>query len=454
MSIRVSSNQMIYSYKKSLNEANERQDKYMEQGDGNKLHRPSDSSVDYTKWMRYETADTENSSYTDNVKTGISWMKTSDAALANMTDIQTTLKEKTTNAANSHNNTDDMQAIAKEMMAEIQELVSLGNTQTGDRYVFAGQSDTTQPFSMSEKEVKRGLAKTLDVAQQKYFSGAAGVDNATNRSLTQMLSMKGSDGNTYYLNTMDGNVYSKDFVDTGYKNRVRDDADAIVDPTKDAAGKLANWNGAAGTEKVSKYFKNTGEILVDAATGNPPSPGKITVNGQDVTLSFDTVSQKIVTYSGDDKYISMTKKNGTIEPQADTVNVTGPDIFGTDIFDDANSGNKASGTAMLNELLTVHHMVLSVEHDWLSSDGMTVADEAHATTVNTESKLGARQALYENVQTMLGNQNEVITKDITDVMATDVADLAVKLMEAQTVYNMGLALGARILPASLADYLS
>ncbi len=449
MSIRVSSNQMIYSYKKSLNEANERQDKYMEQGDGNKLHRPSDSSVDYTKWMRYETADTENNSYTDNVKTGISWMKTSDAALANMTNIQTTIKEKTTNAANSHNNTDDMQAIGKEMMAEIQELVSLGNTQTGDRYVFAGQSDTTQPFSMSEKEVDRGLAKTLDVAQQKYFSGASGVDDATDRSLTQMLSLKGDDGNTYYLNTMDGNIYSKDFVDTGYKAKVRDNADAIVDPTTDAVGKLANWSGSTGTEKVSKYFKNTGEII-NANT----SPGTITVDGKTVTLSFETVHQKIATYQGDAKYISMTKKNGTIEPQADTVNVTGPDIFGTDIFDDANSGNKASGTAMLNELLTVHKKVLSVDHAWLSSDGMTVADEAHATTVNTETKLGARQALYESVQTMFGNQGEVITSDITNVMGTDVADLAVKLMEAQTVYNMGLALGARILPASLADYLS
>ena len=34
MAIRVSSNQMVYNYKKQLNDANNRKDKLMEQGDG------------------------------------------------------------------------------------------------------------------------------------------------------------------------------------------------------------------------------------------------------------------------------------------------------------------------------------------------------------------------------------------------------------------------------------
>ena len=76
MSIRVSSNQMVYSYQKQLNEANNRQDKLLEQGDGSKLHRPSDDSVAYSKYLRYDVSDTENSQYTNNVKTAISWMKT------------------------------------------------------------------------------------------------------------------------------------------------------------------------------------------------------------------------------------------------------------------------------------------------------------------------------------------------------------------------------------------
>ena len=444
MAIRVSSNQMVYNYKKQLNDANNRKDKLMEQGDGNKLHRPSDDSVAYTKYLRYDTSEQENEQYQKNVSTGISWMKASDSALVSMTDIQTTFKEKTVAAANGDKTNEDMAAIGKEMEAEIQELVSLGNTQQGDRYLFAGQKDTTQPFSLSEKEVKRGLAKTLSEKAANYFSGDEGVGNAG--SLRQMLTLKGDDGNTYYLNTKDGYIYTKNFVESGYQQKIAENANATVDRDKDAVGKFDNWK----TTNVSNYFKNNGELIKQ----NDLTATNVNGNVAGVKLTFATIDQKIATYQGDNKYISMTKKNGTTEPTSDTVNVTGPEIWGTDIFDDASSGNAPSGTAMLNEMLTVQKQVTSADFSWLSDDGQTISDQAHATTVTTETKLGARQQLYNSVATMLDNQNVLIKQDVTDVSAVDVAALATKLMEEQTVYNMSLALGARILPQSLADYLS
>ena len=443
MAIRVSSNQMIYNYKKQLNDANARQDKLLEQGDGSKLHRPSDDSVAYTKYLRYDTSQQENEQYQENVSTGVSWMKASDAALVSMTDIQTTFKEKTVAAANGDKTNEDMAAIGKEMEAEIQELVSLGNTQQGDRYIFAGQKDTTQPFSLSEKEVKRGLAKTLSEKASNYFRGNDGAE--TMGTVRQMLTLTGSDGNTYYLNTRDGHIYTKDFVENGYKQKTASNANAFVAPTVDSVGKLDNWSG--GTD-VSTYFKNTGEIIDAAANEKYP------LSGNGMKFKFTTIDQKIATYQGDDKYISMTKKNGTTEPTSDTVNVTGQEIWGTDIFDNADSGNAPSGTAMLNEMLTVQKQVTSADFSWLSDDGQTISDQAHATTVTTETRLGARQQLYNSVAKMLDNQNVLIKQDVTDVSAVDVAALATKLMEEQTVYNMSLALGARILPQSLADYLS
>ena len=455
MAIRVSSNQMVYNYKKQLNDANNRKDKLMEQGDGNKLHRPSDDSVAYTKYLRYDTSEQENEQYQKNVSTGISWMKASDSALVSMTDIQTTFKEKTVAAANGDKTNEDMAAIGKEMEAEIQELVSLGNTQQGDRYIFAGQKDTTQPFSLSEKEVERGLAKTLSEKASNYFSGTNGAEDMG--TVKQMLTLTDKDGNTYYLNTRDGYIYTKDFVEKGYQQKIAQDANAKVVPADDkgnlvdAAGKLDKWTGITKTSKstsVSEYFKSTGEIIDAAANDNYP------LSGNGMQFKCATIDQKIATYQGDNKHISMTKKNGTTEPTSDTVNVTGPEIWGTDIFDDASSGNAPSGTAMLNEMLTVQKQVTSADFSWLSDDGQTISDQAHATTVTTETKLGARQQLYNSVATMLDNQNVLIKQDVTDVSAVDVAALATKLMEEQTVYNMSLALGARILPQSLADYLS
>lgn len=434
---------MVYGYQKQLNDANTRQTTLLEQGDGSKLHRPSDNPVDYSKFIRYDTSLNENEQYTNNVNTGLAWMKSSDAALVNMTAIQTTFKEKTIAAANDTNNTTDMAAIGKEMMAEIQEIVSLGNTMQGDSYVFGGQTDLTKPFTLSDSLVKRGMTKTLDETQQGFFSGNLGVEETG--TLRQMLSMKGDDGNTYYLNTTNGMVYSKDFVENGYKDRLAANSQAVV-ASGDEAGTIAGWGS---TIHVSDYFKNTGEITTAGSSYNP----SITVGSSTVNLSFETIEQQIVSFTGDNKYVSMVKKNGTTEPTADTVNATAKEIFGMDLFDDPASGNAPSGTAMLNEMLTVHAKVVGDDHIWLDTDGVTIADEAHAQTVKAETKLGARTQLYNSVSTMLTTQNEIITGDITNTSSTDVAKLAVQLMQEQTIYNMSLSLGARILPQSLADYL-
>ena len=451
MSIRVSSNQMVYGYQKQLNDANTRQTTLLEQGDGSKLHRPSDNPVDYSKFIRFDTSLNENEQYTDNVNSALAWMKASDAALVNITSIQTTFKEKTIAAANDTNNTVDMAAIGKEMMAEIQEIVSLGNTMQGDSYVFGGQKDITRPFTLSEDQISRGIAKTLDETQQGFFAGNLGVEETG--TLRQMLSLTGtytdSSGNTvketYYLNTVNGNVYTKDFVENGFKDKLAANSSATV-AAGDEAGTLSGWGS---TVKVSDYFKNTGEITANGLAFSD----SITVNGTTVTLTFDTIKQQVVSFTGDNKYVSMVKKNGTTEPSADTVNATATEIFGTDIFDDTASGNAPSGTAMLNQMLTVHAKVVGDDHIWLDTDGVTIADEAHAQTIKAETKMGARTQLYNSVNSMLTTQNEIITGDITNTSSTDVAKLAVQLMQEQTIYNMSLSLGARILPQSLADYL-
>lgn len=454
MSVRVSSNQMVYSYQKRLNEANNRQNKLLEQGDGSKLHRPSDDSVGYSKYLRYNVSDNENTQYDKNVSTAISWMKSSDAALTNMTEIQKTFIEKTISAGNDSKGTSDMQAIGREMMAEIEEMVSLGNTMQGDSYLFGGTRDLTKPFSMSDTEVDRGLAKTLDENQSAFFSGDDGVANSNGTSrLTQMLSLTGDDGNTYYLNTSDGYIYTKDFVDSGYKDVVAGGT-SVVDASTMAVGKIDAFANKDVT--VSTYFKNTGERKAADATQDGKLNAQVSDgNGGNVTVNFtfDTVKQRIVTYTGDDNSVSMVKKNGSTEPIADTVNVSGSAIFGNDIFDDANSGNKSSGAAMLNQMLTIQAKVDADDKNWLVSDGVTVANAADDNTINTTTKLGARQQLYTAVKDMLTTQGELITSDITDVSATDVAELAVKLMQENTVYNMSLSLGARILPQSLSDYL-
>ncbi|MBR3623832.1 MAG: hypothetical protein IKN43_10875 [Selenomonadaceae bacterium] len=851
--MRVASSLMMTRYKDQINAAYMNQAKMMEQSDGSKLHRPSDNSVAYSRYLNYQNRDTENLQYQDNVKAGISWMKTSDAAMVNMTDIYTTLKEKTVDAANDTNNDNDLiTAIAKEVKAKLYEMVSLGNNQQGDRYLFAGQSDLTQPFQISTEEKDRGLTKNLDDPQSRFFKNPNDTKNLNaddTGNLTQFLQLDDADGNTYFVNTQNGRIYTEDFVQSGYKDKLKEgveyveegdeyavlpffdtdalnvagyfeptgvirtegnvtvtasdgsgdtettykygdqiqmgwddpavadvpvyvldgdgnmrvvakgnevkldagkwekayvgvplnatsyqpgevislgststdptieparsfsagatytlgefeeakaDADVtytdsngntvtvaagdtipmgvtiniltdntniVIDPHKettgltssdvenlDVNGELANTSlyvdealmikegnniqvVPAGTElhnylplssnqelkvitdiadltgqtgsdvnaldysgtyadailtadqpitirttmvaagvpvtsyetvpagvPLSDYFPKTdssdgsydysysfkvgtytndtafsaadgsattnitiytvpddatttlttyyhdtlttstmktGEAVdfdgaatitlptADVMIKNENGDARIVKAGNPIELqsgeseaiiigkpqsryhfdNFTTIKQPIVTYQGDARYISMVKLNGTVDQMADTINATGQDLNGSDIFDDKNSGNMttlmsngricyvSSGTAMINNMFTVAAKLEHGDRKWMRTDGITIADKAHEVITTAQGTTAARQNVYDNVTQMLTKQSETITEDINNVSATDVAELAVKLIAAQTIYSMSLSVGSRILPPSLADYL-
>ena len=446
MGVRIGSAHFMYNYQVALNNAYEKQTKLFEQADGSSLHRASDNPMDYSKLLRYTVSDNENEQYRENIKTATAWMHNSDSVMVHMTEIMQTLKEKSVDAANSTNVDDDYDAIYRELNACMQEMVSVVNTQVNDRYLFAGQMDLTPPFTLSVDLYERGQAKSLDTNQAAFFKG---TDADFNTDLFQLLTLKGENDEVYYLDTDSGNLFTRDFVDQGYKEFMHRDCRTIDDAlaSTDTAVQNLVSEGLVGTYenfKVSDYFNNQG-LLKNSELNS------ITVNNK--TYTFQTYPQNIVTYNGDENLISMVKLNGATDPASDSVNTTGGRMFGRDIFDNGTSGNEPSGTAMLNELFGLCEKVKARDVHWMSSDGVTIADVAHATLVVEETRVGARQQLYSSVETMLNTQADNITEDITNVSGADIAKLATKLMQMTTLYNMSLSIGGRILPQSLADYL-
>lgn len=441
--MRISSTMMSNNYLKQLNGTYEQYSKLMEQADGSKLHRASDNAVGYSKYLRYQNNQISNEQYQSNVSTASSWMKNADAALVNVTDLLQTFKAKVEQGSNSTNNESDMKDIAKELLANVQEQVADLNTQIGDRFLFAGQKDTTMPFEISADKMNRGDTFTLDEKQSAFFSGATGW-GAENTTVKQMLKLNGDDGNSYYMNVNTGDVYTEDFVKNGYKNEDK------FDPAKQRVGNITAITDPPTAYKVSDHFDQYGVIKTDTSVGTN-AKYNVTVDGNQVNLKLSTTKQYIVKYAGDDKYISMVKKNGGVDKATDTVNVTGQDINGCDLFDVGNDPH--SGTARLNQLLYTVAKLDGADYKWAGEQGMTIADSAHATVLGAQTKMAARQQAYNSSSSMLVTQNESITSDISDVSSTDVAQLATKLMEYQTIYSLSLSVGSKILPGTLADYL-
>ena len=465
MTMRISSLQYMYNYKVALNKAYKNQTKLFEQGDGSKIHRGSDDPVAYSKLLRYNVSQAENTQYQRDVENGVSIMKTEDATLTNMLVHAKTFVEKTVQAANEHNTDADFQAIAKEMYSCIEEIVSLTNTQQGDRYIFSGQKDITEPFTMSEDSFERAVSKTLDASQTRFFKNKASEGDSY---VYQMLRLQDDNGK-YYMDTENGYIYTQKFVEEGYKELVIMDYttidDAIADADNNAEAKALLQEGILNygmpidvsdtdTFTVSMYINNKGLIENDSLSFNTPGTDD---NGdpttETTTLTFTSIHQQIVTYNGDTNKISMVKRNGANDNMSDVVNVTGRDIFTYDIFDNEDSGNEYSGSAYINDMLTVYEKVRAGDVEWLTSDGVSLSNAAHNSIALSQTTVGSRVQLYEGVHEMLITQGDTITEDITNVSSVDVAELATRLMEMTTLYNMSLSMGGRILPVSLADYL-
>lgn len=542
MAFRMSSVQFMTNYQASLNRTYQKQAKLLEQGDGSSIHRGSDDPVGYSKLLRYKINANENAQYHRNVQTAQAWMQTTDSALTHLVEITKSFKEKTIQAATDVDGTSDFEAIAKEMWAMIEEVCSTAKTQHGDRYVFAGQQDKTEPISLSYDTYDRAITKTLDSPQSAFFKG---ISNSGGGEVYQLLKIAELDedgvetGNIYYLDTQSGSVYEDGLVDKYYKEFINRgintidelkesgtytvyDAGLDDDEANGYVEKLLNGATDADdvTETLTKFINqrhNTASSILTATAlgdiardsdsdtrvttilnnigitdddtveacktafstavteGNckdypaHPTGAFFTNQGRlidsDTTLSMSwgtgtksfkyvTEKQQMVTYSGDSNYISMVKINGATDVASDMVNVTGQDIFGSDLFDNEYSGySNSSGSAMINNMIMIYNKVKAGDVKWLSGDGVALADAANATIVNAQTTVGARLQLYTSVEEMLGNQSDNITEEITNVSGTDVAKMATSLMEMTTLYNMALALGGRVLPQSLADYL-
>ena len=468
--MRIGSYNSTVRYRNSINRTYEDQTKIMEMSDGNKLHRPSDDCVGYSKYLRHSVTYEENNQYQTNVQTAISWMKNTDAALVDITNCFSKIVVKS-NQADGANSDADMRAIAGEMKVQAQQAVASANTNVNGRYLFSGQKDLVQPYEISKEKQDRGLAKTLDDKQMEFFNNAS-----QSGELTQMLTLEGTaivNGETvtatYYLNTKTGDVYTKDFVEEGYKSCISQGQKYVkpsVAPSGDAVANIADF------DKVSTHFDEYG-VIKDGPNVGKQYSNTTAIAG--VTLTFATVSQYIVTYQGDRKQFSMVKENGATQPASDTVNASGVEIAGRGIFDNEDSGNgrvplgsgiyvEPSGANAFNDMFTVYAMCEHGANDkngnptgpdssWMNSDGKTLANAAYNTVNAAQTKIASRQSVYKDCQAMLNTQNQQVLGDITEVHSTDVSKLAVDMMTLQTVYNLSLNVGARILPQTLTDYL-
>ncbi len=168
-------------------------------------------------------------------------------------------------------------------------------------------------------------------------------------------------------------------------------------------------------------------------------------------------SVEVVLYNGDNNKISMVSQTGLVDPTQDSVNLTGVEAFGpADTMTDASTGNTVTTLKTLNDLIKVKNELLKPNPDtsWMSSTGLAYVADGHDYIIQAQTGIGARSASYEMISNMLLANNSTITSNLSANEDLDIPKAIIAFKNSENVYNAALAVGSKIMPQSLVDFLS
>jgi flagellar hook-associated protein 3 FlgL len=120
---------------------------------GKNILKASDDPVGLTRVLDLSNSIRTDEQFRKNIETALAEARTSDSAINNMVDIVHRAQELTTQAANFTNSQDGRTAIALEVDELINQLVQLGNTDIGGKYVFGGFVTDSPPYSRSGDDI-------------------------------------------------------------------------------------------------------------------------------------------------------------------------------------------------------------------------------------------------------------------------------------------------------------
>ena len=427
--MRITNNMITNSYLTSFNKSLERQNQLQEQlSDGKLIHRPSDDPVRAVRSLKYNTNLAENEQFTQNVKDATSWMETTDSAMSGLNSIMTRAKELVVSADGSKP-VESLQALGKELDGLIDAAVTIGNTQIGDRYLFAGQMDKTQPL---ERTTITDPLTNLPVEVVVYHGDANKISMPVQTGLVDPKQ------DSINLTGIEAFGPAENYTETS----------TAVPPVTTTTVTLKSLNDLI---KIKNELMKTSVVSQsNAGSGAATLSGKYTGSGYaDVNVRITGVTSESVSaaeYStdGGSTWAAATADNTTY-PATFTLGTTG---VSTQIA--KTSGNMTGDTYAFRVPLSD----ASPDVSWLSDVGLSLVADGHDYLLQAQTGLGARTSSYAMLESMLENNNTTITENLSVNEDLDIAKAIIEFKNSENVYNAALAVGSKIMPKSLVDFLS
>jgi len=143
--------------------------------------------------LDFQNSIDKNSAYIKQAKSAMTFLSTTETALTTLNDDITELLELAEEGVSDTTTADGRSSIAEEVDGILSDILSLSNSQTEGKYIFAGTQTTTQPFSenLAGDIVYAGDSNSIDLnvsscttvstnlTGDEVFFGTGGIGSAT-----------------------------------------------------------------------------------------------------------------------------------------------------------------------------------------------------------------------------------------------------------------------------------
>jgi flagellar hook-associated protein 3 FlgL len=437
---------------------------------GRRISRPSDDPAAALRIIPLQNDLRNLEQMGSNVALARETLNTGASALEDASSLMQRLRELTMQAANGSISAGDRESIGQEMDQLLQQLVGIGNSRRGDRYLFGGTESSGSPFELvrdgdRSRVIYQGNHDRLEI------DVAPGVQTALNLPGDSIFQLRNRSGVTFGGDT-GAAPYANGNTGVGYQDLevafMGLHGDAPTEITSgagrtNALGKLSYTftPGPGGTLSIdggpalpvptagdSEFTTADGRIISLNVSGIPAAlTGQFTAKAGLSTDGGDTYTE-VTDFSLDHVAVRSSFDDSVLQVDVQNLTRTGSEVV-------KHEGTFDAFTVMitLRDLLQNADGLDSETVQERTSAMLAEIDNAHDAVLDGLRELGFRSASMDMLSNRVANLEMSRQESLSALQDTDFAQAVLDLQQQDLAYQAALQIGSRVLQTTLQNYL-
>lgn len=497
--MRITNGILINNSLSSINKNKNNMDKLnLQLASEKKIQRPSDDPIIAIRALRFRSSLSEIEQYLEkNIPDANSWMEETERALDNTVTVLGDITEYCNQAVNGYYDTANKNTIVSQLKAYRDQIYSEANADCAGRTVFTGyKTDGTLTFTTDSEKKYEITQKFNDdsigtITKVKNSLDISGINDSTIAN-TNISAIKLPDQVTAYRVRLGYDGLDETFGATLKLTATGEEIAAVTKKSTDSGAYEPGDNEAY-------FLADTGEVILGKNMYKKFIEAEADANGNSFTVTytkegfkkgeldpiqyFDCIDK---TDDNSQNWITYTNKNQEIKYEINfnqdiKINIQGKDVFTQDMTRDLDDIIESVNYAMsveekksriekmynaadegttakskYKELLDLCERELDFAKENMKdafTNGLEIYTKHQEKVSLAEADVGARLKRVELNESRLTDQQTTITKLMSTNEQVNVSDIAIKIKEAESIYDASLAAASIVVQKKLLDFL-